>query len=150
MSALENKTVLRRYFQEVWEKQNPAAATQFLASNYRRYTSPDAAPLALDGQLQRLYGFRTVFPDIQIVVEEVIAEGDYMAFRSTMRGTHQGELLGIAPTGKQVTVGLIDVIRVENGKFVEQWGGPDLFDLLRQLGAVFSVAAERNEDWEQV
>jgi predicted ester cyclase len=61
-----------------------------------------------------------------------------------MCGTHHGELMGIAPTGKQVTVGLVDMIRVEDGKFVEQWGGPDLFDLLRQLGAVFSIAAERN------
>lgn len=144
MSAKENKILLRRYFREVWEKQNPAAVKQFLASNYRRYTSPDTAPLTLHDQLQRLIGFCTAFPDIQIVVEEIIAEGDYIAFRSTMRGTHHGEFLGIAPIGKQVTVGLVDVIRVENGKFVEQWGGPDLFDLLRQLGMVFSVAAGRN------
>lgn len=144
MSASENKALLRRYVREVWEKQNPAAVKEFLASNYRRHTSPDAAPLNPDDQVQRLIGFRTAFPDIQIVVEEVIAEGDHLAFRSTMRGTHTGELLGIAPTGRRVTVGLIDVIRVQDGKFVEQWGGPDLFDLLRQLGAVFSVATEGN------
>lgn len=144
MSANENKTLLHRYIREVWEKQNPAAVKEFLASNYRRHTSPDAAPLTLDDQVQRLIGFRTAFPDIQIVVEEVIAEGDHIAFRSTMRGTHRGELLGIAPTGKQVTVGLVDVIRVENGKFVEQWGGPDLFDLLRQLGVEFSIATGGN------
>ena len=142
MSASENKALLRRYFKEVWEKQNPAAVRRFLAPEYRRHTSPDAEPLTLDEQVQRLAGFRTAFPDIQIVVEQVIAEGDCLAFRSTMRGTHQGPLMGIAPTGKQVTVGLIDVIRVKGGKFVEQWGGPDLFDLLRQLGAVFSVASE--------
>lgn len=144
MSVSENKALLRRYIREVWEKQNPAAAKEFLASNYRRHTSPVAAPLNLDDQVQRLIGFRAAFPDIQIVVEEVIAQGDLIAFRSTMRGTHNGELLGIAPTGKQVTVGLIDVIRVQDGKFVEQWGGPDLFDLLRQLGAVFSVDTEGN------
>ena len=67
------------------------------------------------------------------------AEGDRIAFRSTMRGTHRGEFLGIPPTGIQVTVGLLDVIRIENGKFVEQWGGPDLLDLVQQLGAEISV-----------
>jgi predicted ester cyclase len=56
-----------------------------------------------------------------------------------MRGTHQGEFLGIPPTGKQVTVGLVDVIHIENGKFVEQWGGPDLLDLVQQLGGEISV-----------
>jgi predicted ester cyclase len=144
MSANANKTLLRRYIREVWEKQNPSAVRDFLASDYRRHTSPDAAALTLDDQVQRLVGFRSAFPDIQIVVEEVIAEGDHVAFRSTMRGTHEGELMGIAPTGKQVTVGLVDVIRVKDGKFVEQWGGPDLFDLLRQLGVAFTVATEGN------
>lgn len=144
MSVSENKALLRRYVREVWEKQNPAAVKEFLASNYRRHASPDAAPLNLNDQVQRLIGFRTAFPDIQIVVEEVIAEGDLIAFRSTMRGTHKGEFFGIAPTGRQVTVGLIDVIRVKDSKFVEQWGGPDLFDLLRQLGVEFSVASEGN------
>ena len=59
-----------------------------------------------------------------------------------MRGTHQGEFLGIAPTGKEVTVSLPDMVRIENGKFVEQWGGPDLFDLIRQLGASVVQPAE--------
>jgi predicted ester cyclase len=144
MSASENKTLLRRYLREVWENQNPAAARGFLALDYQRHTSPDTAPLTLDDQVQRLIGFRAAFPDIQIVVEEVIADGDHMAFRSTMRGTHQGELMGISPTGEQVTIGLIDVMCVGNGRIFEQWGGPDLFDLLRQLGAVFSISTEGN------
>jgi predicted ester cyclase len=142
MSASENKALLRRYVRDVWEKQNPSAVRDFLAPNYRRHTSPTVAPLTLDDQVQRLVGFRTAFPDIQIVVEEVIAEGDHIAFRSTMCGTHSGGLMGFAPTGKQVTVGLVDVIRVKDGKFVEQWGGPDLFDLLRQLGVAFTVATK--------
>jgi predicted ester cyclase len=144
MSAQENRGVLRRYIGEVWEEQNPTDVRQFLAPNYRRHTSPVAAPLTLDDQLRLRIGFRTVFPNIRIVVEGVIAEGDHIAFRSEVRGTHQGAFLGIAHTGKQVTVGLVDVTRVENGRIAEQWGGPDLIDLLRQLGAVSSIAAERN------
>ncbi len=138
MSAEENKALLRRYISEVWDKQNPIAVEQFLAPNYQRHLSPMAAPLTREGQQHRLLGFRTVFPDMHLTVEDMIAEGDRIAFRSTMRGTHQGSFLGIAPTGKHVTVGLIDVIRIEDGQFVEQWGGPDLWDLLQQLGAEVS------------
>lgn len=76
-----------------------------------------------------------------LTVEEVTAENDRVAFRSVIRGTHLGEFAGISPTGKQVVVGLLDVIRIENGRVVEQWGGPDLFDLFRQLGATFTTTS---------
>ena len=143
MSAENNKSLMRRYFEEVWQKGNPAAVDHFLAPTYQRYLSPKAAPLTLDGQRQRLDGFRAAFPDIQLTIEDMVAEGDRIAFRSTMRGTHQGVFLGIPPTGKYVTVTLIDIVRIENGKIVEQWGGPDLFDLLKQLGAIVSTGLEK-------
>ena len=135
MSAEVNKALVGRYLDEVWQKRNPAAVDEFLAPNYKRYLSPTASPLTLDGQRQRLAGFRAAFPDIQLTIEDMFAEGDRVAFRSTIRGTHQGVFQGIAPTGKHVMVALIDVVRVENGKVVEHWGGPDLWDLLQQLGA---------------
>jgi len=135
MSAEVNKALVGQYLDEVWQKRNPAAVDEFLAPNYKRYLSPTASPLTLDGQRQRLAGFRAAFPDIQLTIEDMFAEGDRVAFRSTIRGTHQGVFQGIAPTGKHVMVALIDVVRVENGKVVEHWGGPDLWDLLQQLGA---------------
>jgi predicted ester cyclase len=116
--------------------------TGFLAPDYRRHVSPNATSLSLDEQEQRLTGSSTAFPDIQIEVEEVLAKGDHLAIRSTMRGTYYGELMGLEPTGKHVATGLVDVIRVKDGKLVEQWGGPDLYDLLRQLGARFAAAPE--------
>ena len=139
MSVEKNKALLHHYMKAVWDEENPAAVNEFLAPHYKRHRSPTSPPLTRDSQMQLLNGFRAAFPDIQIMVEEIIAEGDMVTFRSTMRGTHQGKFLNIAPTGKVVTVGLIDIIRVENGKFVEQWGGPNLFDLLQQLGAEFST-----------
>lgn len=143
MSAEDNKALVRRYLEEVWHQGNIGAVDGFLAPHYQRYLSPTAAPLTLDGQQQRLTGFRAAFPDIQLTIEDMFAAGDRVAFRSTMRGTHQGVFQGIAPTGKQVTVSLIDVVRVEHGKLVEHWGGPDLWDLLQQLGAVVSVGQDR-------
>ncbi len=136
MSVDSNKDLLQRYIEAVWDNENPEAIDDFLAPNYRRHRSPTSPPLTRDEQKALLIGFRQAFPDVRITVEEMIAEDDRIAFRSTMRGTHQGELLGLAPTGKQVEFSLLDVIRIENGKFVEQWGGPDIYDLLRQLGAV--------------
>jgi predicted ester cyclase len=138
-SAEDNKALLYRYINEVWENQNLMALNEFLAPTYQRHRSPIVPPLTRDGQKQLLTQFRTGFPDIQITIEEVIVQDDRIAFRSTMRGTHLGEFLGIPPTSRAVTVGLVDIIHLENGKFVEQWGGPDLWDLLRQLGVNISV-----------
>jgi len=135
MSTELNKTLLHRYIEEVWEKENPAAVDDFLAPTYARHRSPTTPPLTREDQKQLLAAFRTAFSDVKITIEDVIAEGDKVAFRSTMRGTHQGEFLGIAPTGQGVTFGLLDVIRIEDGKFVEQWGGPDIYDLMQQLRA---------------
>ncbi|MBI5029149.1 MAG: ester cyclase [Chloroflexi bacterium] len=142
MSADDNKALVRRYIQEVWDKKNSAACDEFLASNNQRHLSPNATPLNREGQKQRLAGIRSAFPDISLTLEEIIAEGDRVAFRSTIRGTHQKIFLGIAPTGRQVTVSLLDIVRVENSRFVEHWGGPDFLDWLRQLGAVVSASQE--------
>lgn len=135
MSADDSRALLERYVHDVWDEGDPEAVERFLAPGYRRHASPTAAPIDLAGQVERLKGFRRAFPDITIEVEDIIAGEDRVAFRSTMRGTHQGDLLGIPPTGRSVTVPLLDVLRIEDGLFVEQWGGPDMFDLVRQLGA---------------
>lgn len=121
-----------------------AALDDFLAPGYRRHVSPTAPPLTREGQSQRLAGFRAAFPDVELTVEDVHAEGDRVAFRSTIRGTHRGAFKGIAPAGVLVTVGLLDVVRIEDGRFVEQCGGPDVLDLQQQLGATVSVGQDQN------
>ncbi|MBV8212735.1 MAG: ester cyclase [Verrucomicrobia bacterium] len=139
MSAEENKELVRHYIEAVWNQRNIAALDELLAPNYRRYVSATAAPLSREGQRQRINGFHTAFPDLHFTIEDLLAESDRVTFRVTLRGTHQGVFpffQGIAPTGKQVTISVLDVVRVEGKKFAEQWGGPDLFDLLRQLDAL--------------
>lgn len=76
------------------------------------------------------------FPDVTVTLQDAVGEGDRVAFRSVLQGSHLGEFLGIPPTGSQVTVTLVDVLRIEDGRIAERWGGPDLYELLRQLGAV--------------
>lgn len=135
MSEADNKRLLQAYLHEVWAEHDPAAVERFAHPSYRRHLSYLAPPLDLAHQVERLTGLLAAFPDATITVEDVMAEGDRVAFRSVLRGAHLGEFLGIPPTGRQVAVGLIDVMRIEDGRIAEQWGGPDLYDLARQLGA---------------
>lgn len=143
MSAEDNKSLVHRYVEQILNLGNMAVADELLAPNYKRYISPTAAPLTAEVQKQRLAGIRAAFPDWKLTIEDMIEQGDRVAFRATVRGTHQGAFQSIAPTGKQVTVSALDIVRIENGKFVEHWGGPDVLNLLLQLGAVVSPGAEK-------
>jgi len=78
----------------------------------------------------------TAFPDFQVTVEDVVAEGDKVARRVTLSGTHKGEYMGIPPTGKQMTMGVITIERIEGGKIAEQWGEADMLGLMQQLGVM--------------
>ena len=80
--------------------------------------------------------FRAAFPDLRVKNEDVIAEGDKVVARWTARGTHNGALMNIPPTGKQVTLKGIDVLRIEGGKIVERWGEFDALGMLHQLGVI--------------
>ena len=142
MSTEENESLVRRYVEQILNRGNMAVADELLAADYRRHISPTTAPLSVDVQKQRLAGIRTAFPDWHLTVEDMIADGDRVAFRATIRGTHKGTFQSIAPTGKAVTVSALDIVRIENGKLVEHWGGPDLLSLLQQLGAVISVSPQ--------
>jgi steroid delta-isomerase-like uncharacterized protein len=146
MTSSQLKELLNRYVDEVWTKRNIAALDRFLAPTYRRHLGRSVDPVTRDGQKKLLADFRAAFPDAELALEEVVVERDLIAFRSRMRGTHRGTFRGIPATGKKVDVRLLDMIRVENGMFVEQWGGPDLLDLLQQLGAAVTPPAGR-DDW---
>ena len=80
--------------------------------------------------------FRQAFPDSYFTVEDMVAEGDKVATRKTFHGTHQGEFMGIPPTGQQVSTGLIDVVRIVDGKVVEHWSMGDNLGLMQQLGVI--------------
>src|SRR5687768_14208976 len=90
MSTEANKALVRRYIETVWHQRNSAALDAFLAPHYQRYLSPTAAPLTRGGQRQRLAGFRAAFPDIQLTIDDLFAEGDRVAFRSSSLGHRRG------------------------------------------------------------
>ena len=78
----------------------------------------------------------TAFPDVEFVIEDLVAEDDKLTTFVKGHGTHQGEFMGIAPTGKQVSWNAFGINRYVDGKIKEHWGVPDLFGLMQQLGAI--------------
>ena len=76
------------------------------------------------------------FPDVKVTIEELIGEDETVSFRVNVRGTHQGEFMGVAPSGNQVTFGVQNIYRFRDGKVVERWTNPDLFGLMVQIGAI--------------
>ena len=76
------------------------------------------------------------FPGFQSTIEELLSEEDKVALRFTFHGTHQGEFMGIPPTGKEVTMPGIDLLRIADGKIVEMWNQEDVLGMMQQLGAI--------------
>jgi hypothetical protein len=112
MMSQAHKRQLQRYVSDVWEKATPDAIDTYLSESYRRHNSPTSPASSREEQKELLHSFRNAFPDATLTVEEVIAEWDTLAFRSTFRGTHQGAFLGINPTGRRVEVGLVDMPKI--------------------------------------
>jgi predicted ester cyclase len=134
MSGEENKALVRRLLETVRDGWSPAVIEEFFAPRYRRHLTPTTAPLTREGQRERANRLGAAFPDATVTLEDILAEGDRVAYRLTIRGTHQGVFQGIAPTGKRVTVSFTAIVRIGGGQLVEEWGGLDLFDLRQQLG----------------
>lgn len=133
-----NKALVASYYQAIG-KGDTTILAQIFAPDFKQYVSGATPPIDIDGKVKRLVGFKTAAPDIKITVNNMTAEGDYVTVVMTVKGTNQGAFMGIPPTGKAITVTAIEVFHIENGKIVEQWGGPDLLDLLQQIGAVISA-----------
>ncbi len=89
-----------------------------------------------DGYLKIVEMMRGGFPDIQWTVEELISEGDKVAARFTMRGTHRGQFIGVPPTEKPITVQALNIYHLKNGQIVKEFGAPDMLGLLAQIGAL--------------
>ena len=136
MSAEENKAIVRRYLDEAWTKRNVNIIDELMAPDYARYLPGQDKPLDREAQKQRIASFHKAMPDMVFIVDDLFAEGDRVVFRITLRGTHQGTFMGVAPGGKQLTVTAIDIARLENGKIVDHWGQMDMLGLMRQLGLV--------------
>ena len=134
----QNKQVVRRFIEEVWNKGNLDKVGEFNSPNHTSHpptTGPDfgQGPQAVS-QLISMY--RTAFPDTKLAIEDQIAEGDRIVTRWTATGTHRGELFGMPATGKQAKVTGIFIDRVIDGKIAESWGEFDALGMMQQIGAI--------------
>ena len=134
MSTEENKAIAHRWNDEVWSKGSLAAMDELLATDFAfNYPAPGVAP-DREGYKQTMTMWRAPFADIHSTTEDIVAEGDKVAIRWTWRGTHKGEYMGVAPTGKQATITGISILRIVGGKIVEEWGEMDNLGMMGQLG----------------
>ena len=132
-----NKNAVRRLIEEVWNKGNLHVTEELFAPNYTHHdhSTPDVGQ-GPESEKKRAALYRTAFPDMRLTIEDLIAEGETVIARWSCRGTHKGDLSGIAPTGKQVNMTGISIARFTNGKMSEGWVNWDALALMQQLGAV--------------
>ncbi len=136
MSDAENKTIARRFNEDVWGRGDQAALEELLDPDFVDHDALPGQGPGREGHKQILAAFRGAFPDLNVTTEDIVAEGEKVVSRWTARGTHQGELLGIAPTGNGVTIKGIDVLRVAEGRIVERWAQFNDLEMMQQLGVV--------------
>jgi steroid delta-isomerase-like uncharacterized protein len=138
MSAA-NKDIVRRLGVEPWEG-NLGVIDELVAPDYVGHDPSQPDLVGPDGVRGFITTYLSAFPDGRITIDEQLAEGDLVATRWTGRGTHQGELMGIPATGKQVTVAGVTLSRLKDGKVVEEWSNWDTLGMLQQLGVVPELA----------
>jgi len=144
MSSEQNKALFTQFREEFWNRGNVNVVDEFMAPEF--VSHEEAVPGVLldrEGLKGRGSMMHSAFPDLKAKVEDMIAEGDKVVVRSTWSGTHKGDLMGIPPTGKVVSVGVIDIVRVAGGKIVEHWGEMDSMRMMQQLGVIPAPGADQ-------
>jgi len=137
MSTEQNKALFRRLMEEVFDRGNISLIDELFAPDFVEHEElPPGIAAGSEGVKQLSTMFRSAFPDFKATIDDMIAEGDKVVVRGTWSGTHKGEFMGIAPTGKRVSFGVIDIVRIAGGKFVEHWGQMDNMGLMQQLGLI--------------
>ena len=136
MSTEENKAIARRWFEESGNRHNLAIVDELFTPDYVNHALGAAPGGGREAEKQLIEGMLTAFPDMRFTIEDMVAEGDKVAVRYTIQGTHQGVFMGIPATGKAFTTTAIVILRFENGKIAEEWFQGDDLGMLQQLGVI--------------
>jgi steroid delta-isomerase-like uncharacterized protein len=133
----ENKRLVRRLVNEIWNQGKLELIDELVDANYVRHDPAWPEPIhGQEGLRQYIAATRHAIADGQFTIEDLIAEGDKVVTRWTLQGTQQGEFMGIPPTWREVSLTGISIMRVENGRIAEVWDGYDALSLMQQLGVV--------------
>ncbi|HEX5708066.1 MAG TPA: ester cyclase [Pyrinomonadaceae bacterium] len=149
----ENKALVRRWFDEVWNKGRAEAIDELFAEDGTAHGLGDVEGASLRGPAEFKpfhQKFREAFPDIEVTIEDVITEGDKLAARCLVRGSHRSDSLGFAATNRGVGFTGMVFLRIRDGKIVEAWNNFDFMSMFQQLGALqLSAPAVTPPDAEQ-
>ena len=131
----QNKAIVRRFIDEVYNRGNLDFVDEIVGSDFVRH---GIGGTVQGGQFikDRAAAVRSGFPDFHITIEDQLADGDKVIVRQTHTGTHQGDFMGIAPTGNTIETTEISILRLADGKIREVWVNVDLFSLLQQIDAL--------------
>ena len=136
MTVEENKAIVRCLIEDLWNAGNPELAEQLYAVDHVRHGPLAEPPIRGSEALKQFaYMYLTAVPDLHHEIEDQFAREDSVVSRATARGTHRGEMMGIAPTGKPITFSMFLQHRIAGGKIVEEWVMYDLHGILQQVGA---------------
>ena len=133
MSATENEKLVKDMFERAINERDETVFDEFVDPNYMNYDMPMAEP-GPSGLRALMGGFFVAFPDMRIVVEQTVGEGDLVCTRGYFEGTHDGDFMGVAATGTKVNVKYMDMWRLSDGKAIENWVRLDMLGLMQQLG----------------
>jgi len=140
MTTEKHKALVRRYYDDLWNRWDLALADEIVAEDISFRGSLGVTLRGREGFKRYVETVRSAFPDFENRIEELIAEGDQVVARLTYRGTHRGELFGSAPTGKRVEYIGVGIFRLREGQIVEAWILGDTLALMRQVGAMPGLA----------
>lgn len=141
MSEAQNKAIVSRFYEELWNKRILSVADELFADGcvthqLRSGAEPVGVPRGPEAIKHHIADWLCGFPDLRFIVEEMTAEGDQVVSRSVLRGSHTGIWLGIPPTGRQIDIRMSVTHRIENGKIAEDWVLVEALGLFQQLGLV--------------
>jgi len=122
--------IVRRWNHEIWNRRNLAIIDQLAHEDYFNHSDQ----MDKTGFKQMVQGIHGIFSNLTFVPQDQLAQGDKVVVRWTLRGEHSGVFMGIAPTGKEITIQGISIYRLAQSKIVEDWSASDMLPLLRQLG----------------
>ena len=140
MSTEENKAIIRRLVEEFWNEGNADVMDEVFAADFVNHNPAPGSVPNREGTKQTNIAIRAAFSDSHTTIDDLIAEGDKVVWRWTFRGTHQGPLMGIPATGKQITFTGIVVDRMAGGRIVERWAQNDDLGMMQQLGVIPATA----------
>jgi predicted ester cyclase len=139
---MDNKMIVRRFYEEIVNTGDVSRISEVVSDDYAEVMDGKRYPVRAEGAASHVLGVRNTYPDLHLTVDRQISEGEWVATCITARGTHKGEWIGIAPTGRKVAFTAVNVDRVVDGKIVEHGGAANMLGPLLEIGAIRVVGSD--------